>query len=104
MSDIPEKIYEYKEMKMKDLEKAIEHMNDKGYETAPLEELSTVYRPNGTPYCNFSVTETKLIISFLSGTMNGYKIHMDRGVIPVLKKFLDTLEVEIRNPSEGLEK
>ena len=95
--EISDKIYQYKKMKMKDLEKAIEYMDDKGYEVAPLEELNTVFRPDGTPYCAFSVTETQLVFSFLSGTMNGYKIHMDKKVIPVLKKFLESLEVENSN-------
>ena len=54
-------------------------------------------KPDGTPYCEFSVTEHQFKISFLSGTMNGYKIHMDRKVIPVLKKFLESLEVENSN-------
>ena len=38
MTDISDKLYESKELKMEDLEKAIEHMNDKGYETDDLEK------------------------------------------------------------------
>ena len=93
MSDIPDKIYEYKEMKMKDLEKAIEHMNDKGYETAPLEELSTVYRPDGTLYCNFSVDSDFLLIKMnVVGSYNPITVRLDKKVIPVLKKFLESIE------------
>lgn len=38
MTDIPDKILKSKELKMEDLEKAIEYMNDKGYETDDLEK------------------------------------------------------------------
>ena len=96
MSDISEKVsdrlYHYKEMKMKDLEKAIEHMNDKGYETAPLEELSTVYRPDGTLYCNFSVDSDFLLIKMnVVGCYNPITVRLDKKVIPVLKNFLESL-------------
>lgn len=36
--NVSEKIYQSKEIKRKDLEKAIDHMNDKGYEVGTLED------------------------------------------------------------------
>ena len=92
---ISDKLYHYKEMKMKDLEKAIEYMNsydDKGYETAPLEELGNVYRPDGTLYCNFSVDSDFLLIKMVVvGSDNPITVRLDKKVIPVLKKFLESL-------------
>lgn len=40
--EISDKIYKFKEMKMKDLEKAIEYMDDKGYEVDDLKKAPTL--------------------------------------------------------------
>ena len=53
----------------------------------------TVIKPDGVPYCNFSVSEKLFTIGMLEGSdLGGYDIHLDVKILPVLKKFLDSLE------------
>lgn len=53
----------------------------------------TVVKPDGIPYCDFSVSETLFIIGMLEGSeLDGYAINLDIKILPVLKKFLDSLE------------
>ena len=47
-----------------------------------------VVKPNGEVYCEFSADDNVFYIH-LKG---GYKVYLDRKVIPDLKKFLETLE------------
>ena len=52
-----------------------------------------VVKPDGVPYCNFSVNETLFTIGMLEGSsLGGYDINLDIKILPVLKKFLDSLE------------
>jgi hypothetical protein len=50
-------------------------------------------KPDGTPYCNFSVDEELFTISFLEGSnLKGLSVDMSRKILPTLKKFLESLE------------
>ena len=47
-----------------------------------------VFKPDGTVYCEFSVDHNMFYIHL----KDGYKVCLDRKVIPDLKKFLESLE------------
>ena len=53
-----------------------------------------VVKPNGEVYCEFSVDEKHLTIRVPGWDYGGgpLKVHLDRKVIPDLKKFLETIE------------
>jgi hypothetical protein len=56
-----------------------------------------VIKPNGEVYCEFSVDENCIYIEFKPG----YKLSLDRKVIPDLKKFLESIEPEKKHLIEA---
>lgn len=52
-----------------------------------------VVKPNGEVYCEFSADDNMFYVHL----KDGYKVCLDRKVIPDLKKFLESLEPAPKN-------